>query len=109
MKIAVYPGTFDRITNGHVDIATRGAEIFDKLIVAVAKDNSKKNLFGLEKRLDLARRSTAHISNIEVKTFEGLLMDYCQKEGISVVIRGTRAVSDFEQEFQMALLNRHLN
>jgi pantetheine-phosphate adenylyltransferase len=108
MKTAVYPGTFDPVTNGHLDIAARGAKIFDKLIVAIAKDNSKNNLFSLEERLALAKKAAANIPNIEVKSFSGLLIDFCLAEKINVIIRGTRAVSDFEQEFQMALMNRHL-
>ena len=109
MKIAVYPGSFDPITNGHLDIVVRGAAIFDKLLVAVSRDNYKNSLFTAEERLEMVRESTKEIKNVEVMAFNGLLMNFCDEQGVAVVIRGTRAVSDFEQEFQMALMNRNLN
>lgn len=109
MKLAVYPGTFDPITNGHLDVATRAVQAFGKVILAIAEDNYKNNLFSLEERIALVKASTAHIPNVEVHSFNGLLVDFCQKHEAAVIIRGMRAVSDFEQEFQMALMNRKLN
>ena len=109
MKTAVYAGTFDPITNGHVDIAQRAASLFNKVIVAVAKENYKNNMFSLDERCALAREALADIKNIEVVEFDGLLVDFCHQQGADAIIRGLRAVSDFDVEFQMALLNRKLN
>ena len=109
MKTAVYAGTFDPITNGHVDIAQRAASLFNKVIVAVAKENYKNNMFSLDERCALAREALADIKNIEVVEFDGLLVDFCHQQGADAIIRGLRAVSDFDAEFQMALLNRKLN
>ena len=109
MKTAVYAGTFDPITNGHVDIAQRAASLFNKVIVAVAKENYKNNMFSLDERCALAREALADIKNIEVVEFDGLLVDFCHQRGADAIIRGLRAVSDFDVEFQMALLNRKLN
>jgi pantetheine-phosphate adenylyltransferase len=105
---AVYPGSFDPITNGHLSIINRGLQIFGKVIVAVAHNPQKKSLFTVEERLDLIRRSLPGENNVEVDTFEGLLVEYCKNRGVSVVLRGLRALSDFEYEFQMALMNRRL-
>lgn len=105
---AVYPGSFDPITNGHVDIILRGAEVFDRLLVLVAVNSEKKTLFTLDERMDLMREVFRDHPNVGVDCFEGLLVDYMKTEGIQVVIRGLRAVSDFEYEFQMALMNRKL-
>jgi pantetheine-phosphate adenylyltransferase len=107
-NVAVYPGSFDPITNGHVDIILRGAEIFDRLIVLVAVNSEKKNLFTLEERLTLIREVFRDNPTVEVDTFEGLLVKYMRSRNIRVVIRGLRAVSDFENEFQMALMNRKI-
>ncbi len=105
---AVYPGSFDPITNGHVDIIRRGAEVFDRLIVLVAVNSEKKTLFSLEERIDLIQQVFADHPKVEVDRFEGLLVDYLRGQGIRVVVRGLRAVSDFEYEFQMALMNRKI-
>ena len=105
---AVYPGSFDPITNGHVDIILRGAEVFDRLVVLVAVNSEKKNLFTLEERLALIREVFAGNPRVEVDTFQGLLVSYMRARQIRIVIRGLRAVSDFEYEFQMALMNRKL-
>jgi pantetheine-phosphate adenylyltransferase len=109
MKTAVYAGTFDPITNGHVDIALRAACLFDHIIVAVARDNYKDNLFDIEERCAMIRCAVRECANIEVDSFGGLLVDYCKQRGATSIIRGLRAVSDFDMEFQMALLNRGLN
>lgn len=109
MKIAIYPGSFDPVTNGHLDIIKRSAAIFDKLIVAASINSSKKPLFTVEERMDLIRRVTADIPNVEVATFTGLLADYAAERGASVIVKGLRAITDFEYEFQMALLNKSLN
>lgn len=108
MKIGVYAGTFDPITNGHLDIAKRAARLFDKIIIAVAKDNYKETLFSIEERCRFIQEATEDIKNIEVEPFSGLLVEYCMKRGANSIIRGLRAVSDFDQEFQMALFNRSL-
>lgn len=109
MKTAIYPGSFDPVTNGHLDIIHRSAEIFDHLIVAVSINRSKKPLFTVEERIHLIEKVTKDIKNIEIVTFDGLLADYAKKRDAKVIIKGLRAVSDFEYEFQMALLNKSLN
>ena len=108
-KIAVYPGSFDPITNGHLDILNRGLELFDKVIVAVAHNIEKKALFSVEERMELIKLSVNNNENVLVDTFHGLLVDYVKKVGARFVIRGLRAMSDFEYEFQMASMNRNLN
>ncbi len=105
---AIYPGSFDPITNGHVDIILRGAEVFDRLIVLVAVNSEKKTLFSLSERLELIREVFKDHPKVEVDSFEGLLVRYMKSKDVRVVIRGLRAVSDFEYEFQMALMNRKL-
>ncbi len=109
MRIAVYPGTFDPITFGHMDIIKRSAALFDKVIVAVAEDNYKKTLFTLEERIELVDLQIKEKNNVETKYFNGLLMNFVKKEGACAVIRGLRAVSDFDYEFQMSLMNKKLN
>lgn len=108
-KLAVYPGTFDPVTNGHIDLVKRSLCIFDSLVVAVAVNPKKAPLFGIEERVDLLRRSTSQLRNIEVEAFDGLLVDYVKRRGAVAIIRGLRAVSDFEYELQMALMNRRLD
>ena len=108
MTVAVYPGTFDPITNGHLDIIERGLDVFDKLIVVVAYNSRKKGLFSVEERMDLIRQSVPD-SRVEVDSFQGLLVDYAESRNAKVVLRGLRAVADFEYEFQMANMNRKLN
>ena len=108
-KIAVYAGTFDPVTYGHIDIIERAARIFDKVIVAVAHNTDKKPLFSIQERLDMLASSVKSIPNIETGDFGGLAVDYVRKKGANVLIRGLRMVSDFEYEFQMALTNRKLN
>jgi pantetheine-phosphate adenylyltransferase len=107
--LAVYPGSFDPLTNGHVDIITRGARLFDSIVVAILVNAEKKPLFSVAERLEIARAVFKDERNVEVDTFDGLLVDYVQKRQAQVIVRGLRAVSDFEIEFQMALMNRHLN
>ena len=107
--LAVYPGSFDPLTNGHVDIITRGARLFDRIIVAVLINAEKSPLFSLEERVDIARGVFKGVANVEVDMFDGLLVDYVQRRGAQVIVRGLRAVSDFEFEFQMALMNQRLN
>ena len=109
MKKAVYPGSFDPITKGHGDVIQRGSKIFDQVIVAVARNPHKHALFTIEERMDMIRHATRNIKNVKVDTFEGMLIDYVQKQGTNVILRGIRTVSDFEYEFQMALTNRTLN
>lgn len=106
-KIAVYPGTFDPLTNGHVSLILRGLNLFDHIVVAVAKDTTKGTLFSLEERVDLARQALAH-ERVTVEPFSGLLVEYAEKRGAHVILRGLRAVSDFDYEFQLALMNRKL-
>ncbi len=110
MKIAIYPGTFDPITNGHLDVIERASSLFDKVIVAVLKKtDNKKVLFNEEERLSMVSKSIQKFSNVEVDIFDGLLIKYAELKDASAVIRGLRAISDFEYEFQMALMNRNLN
>src|SRR5258708_4189509 len=106
--LAVFPGSFDPITNGHVDIIERGARLFDRIVVAVLVNAEKSPLFSLEERVEIARTVFAHLPNVEVDTFNGLLVDYVERRQAQVIVRGLRAVSDFEYEFQMALMNRRL-
>lgn len=108
LGIAIYPGTFDPLTNGHTGIVHRGAELFKTVIVAVAADTSKKTLFSLDERVDLTRQSFADTPNVLVEPFEGLTVEFARKKNASVLLRGLRAVSDFEYEFQLALMNRKL-
>ena len=106
--IAIYPGTFDPLTLGHLDLIQRAAGIFERLIVAVGVNASKTPLFSLEERLDMVREVVRDLPNVDVDSFDGLLVDYCHKNHLRVLIRGLRAFSDFEYEFQMALTNRKL-
>ena len=108
-RIAVYPGTFDPLTNGHVDIIQRGAALFDRIIVAILVNSDKSPLFSVEERLGMARAVFAPQPRVEIDTFDGLLVDYAQQRQAKVIVRGLRAISDFEFEMQMALMNRHLN
>ena len=97
--------SFDPVTNGHLDIGNRAASLFDELIFAVAVENYKNTLFNLQERISLIQQATAHLPNVSVEGFDGLLVDYCQKKNATVVVRGLRAISDFEREFQMALID----
>ncbi len=105
---AMYPGTFDPITNGHQDLVRRAAGIFDRVIVAIAANPNKAPLFSLDQRVDLARRVLADLPNVEIMGYSGLTVEFARKHGLSVVVRGLRAVSDFEFEFQLANMSRHL-
>jgi pantetheine-phosphate adenylyltransferase len=106
--IAIYPGSFDPVTNGHLDLIARGAMIFDKLIVAVAHNMEKDPLFAVKERVELLETATFDWKNVEVDVFDGLLMDYARSKNARVVVRGIRAVSDYEYELQMAMMNRHI-
>ena len=109
MRKIIYPGTFDPIHNGHIDIATRAAKLFDELEFVVAVNTEKTPLFSIETRLELIRNSVQHINNIKVSQFTGLVVDHARATGSTAIIRGLRHVSDFEFEFQMAMMNYHLN
>jgi len=111
MRTAIYPGSFDPLTNGHLDVIQRAAKLFDRIIVAVASNASKSPLFTVQERADLVARTLADVgpANVEVDHFDGLLVDYVARRGGCAVVRGLRAVSDFEFEFQLALMNRKLN
>ncbi|HZW82676.1 MAG TPA: pantetheine-phosphate adenylyltransferase [Candidatus Deferrimicrobium sp.] len=109
MRLAVYPGTFDPVTNGHLDIIERSAKLFDRLVVAVAQDNYKDPLFTTAERVNLLNQVTKHLDNVKVEPFGGMLVNYVLSKGAGVVVRGLRAVTDFEYEFQMALMNRKLD
>ena len=108
MKIAVYPGTFDPITNGHTDLVARATKLFDRVIVAVAKDTGKTPVCGIDERVKLATVALEGIDHVEIVPFEGLLVEFCRRHNASIVLRGLRAVSDFEFEFQLASMNRRL-
>jgi pantetheine-phosphate adenylyltransferase len=107
-RLAIFPGSFDPITNGHVDIILRSAHLFERILVAVLVNQEKKPLFTPDERIEIIRDVFSEYPNIAVDTFDGLLVDYARKRRASVIIRGIRAVSDYEYEFQMALMNRHL-
>ncbi|MBN2359713.1 MAG: pantetheine-phosphate adenylyltransferase [Deltaproteobacteria bacterium] len=109
MRCAIYPGSFDPVTNGHINLVHRGLAMFDSLIVAVARNSKKDALFELDERVELLRQCLADEPRVEVDTFEGLLVDYARRRGVGVLLRGLRAVSDFEYEFQMANINRKLS
>lgn len=108
-RVAVYPGTFDPVTNGHIDIVQRGRKLFDQIVVAILNNPAKKTLFTLDERLEMLRESMKQIPGLTFDTFDGLLVDYVQTRGAHAILRGMRAVSDFEYEFQLALMNRKLN
>jgi pantetheine-phosphate adenylyltransferase len=108
-RIAIYPGTFDPFTNGHLDITERAAKLFDKVYLTIAKNTKKTPLFSVEERIMFIKDATQHLSNVSPESFEGLLVLHAQEKNAIAIIRGLRAVSDFEFEFQMALMNRRLN
>lgn len=109
MKIAVYPGSFDPITCGHLDIIQRSCKMFDKVIVALLNNSAKRSLFSMEERIKMIERCTKDLPNCQVESFDGLLVDFVRQNNADTIIRGLRAISDFEYEFQMALLNKKLN
>jgi pantetheine-phosphate adenylyltransferase len=108
-RIAIYPGSFDPVTNGHLDILERGLKMFDRIIIGILHNPNKMSLFSMDERKTLLYDSLAAFTNVEVDTFDGLLVDYAAQKGACAILRGMRAVSDFEYEFQMALMNRKLN
>ena len=108
MKIAIYPGSFDPMTNGHVDIINRASNLFDKLIIAVASNSSKESLFSKEQRVEILKESLSD-NKLEIDSFEGLLVDYATNKNVFTIVRGLRTLSDFEYEFRMAIMNRNLN
>ena len=109
MRIAIYPGSFDPVTNGHLDIITRGSKAFDKVIVGVLVNVDKKGLFQIDERVELIKKVTRHLPNVEVVSFGGLVVDFAKQYNAKVILKGLRAVSDFEYELQMALMNKNLN
>ena len=108
-KLAVYPGSFDPLTNGHVDIIERGARLFDRIVVAILVGGEKDSLFSSVERKEIAEEAFGDLPNVEIETFDGLLVDYAAGREAAVIVRGLRAISDFEYEMQMALMNRRLN
>src|SRR5580765_1887882 len=108
IRRAIYPGSFDPVTNGHLDVIDRARKLFDEVIVAVAHNDQKQPFFTLEERLDLLRETAGKLDHVEIATLDGLLVDFATRKGAHAVIRGLRAISDFEFEFQMALMNRKL-
>ena len=108
-KLAIYPGSFDPVTNGHIDIIVRGLKIFDDIVICILNNPAKKVLFNIEERMDMLNQSLNGIKNTEVTTYDGLLVDFAVQRQANAILRGMRAVSDFEYEFQMALMNRRLN
>lgn len=109
IKIGVYPGSFDPLTNGHLDIIKRASKLFDKLIVGVLHNDAKKAIFSMEERVALIKKCTADMDNVEVELFEGLLVDFAKEKNATAIVKGLRAVSDYEYELQMAMLNKHID
>jgi len=109
MRTVIYPGSFDPLTNGHLDVIQRAGKLFDRVIVAVAQNESKNPLFTLAERLEMVSKCVGHLPNVETDAFDGLLVNYVEQRGAQAIVRGLRAVSDFEFEFQLALMNRKLN
>jgi pantetheine-phosphate adenylyltransferase len=109
MRTAIYPGSFDPLTNGHLDVVQRAAKLFDRVVLAVAKNEGKHPLFTLQERLAMVRKSISHLPNVEADSFDSLLVEYVVSRKAQAIVRGLRAVSDFEFEFQLALMNRKLN
>ena len=109
MRRAIYPGSFDPVTNGHLDVIERARKLFDEVVVAVAHNDEKQALFSLKERLDLLRETAGRIDNVRIAEFKGLLVEFAQAQNAGAVVRGLRAISDFEFEFQMALMNRKLD
>jgi pantetheine-phosphate adenylyltransferase len=109
VRTVIYPGSFDPLTNGHLDLVQRAAKLFDRVVVAVAKNADKTPLFSLSERLELVKQSIGHLPNVEADAFDGLLVNYVVRKNASAIVRGLRAISDFEFEFQLALMNRKLN
>jgi pantetheine-phosphate adenylyltransferase len=109
MRTVIYPGSFDPLTNGHLDVIQRATKLFDRVVVAVARNESKRPLFTMEERVHMVSRAIRHLPNVEADGFDGLLVEYVEGRGAQALIRGLRAVSDFEFEFQLALMNRKLN
>lgn len=107
--IAIYPGSFDPLTNGHIDIIERGAKLFDRIIISILVNLEKRPLFTVKERIEICRDAFKTHANVEIDTFDGLLVDYVRRKGAKVIVRGLRAISDFEYELQMALMNRRLN
>jgi pantetheine-phosphate adenylyltransferase len=107
-SVAIYPGSFDPLTNGHADIVTRGLKMFDRVILAVANNPQKSNLFTIDERLALAKEALGHLPNLEIESFDGLIVEFAKRKNVHVLLRGLRAVSDFEYEFQLAGMNRRL-
>ena len=108
-KIAIYPGSFDPVTNGHIDIVKRGSALFDKVIIAIMQNPSKKALFSIEERIEMLKESLVDVPNISIDTGDGLTVEFAKKHKAMAILRGMRAVSDFDSEFQLALMNRKLN
>ena len=107
-NISIYPGSFDPLTNGHLDLIERGARLFSRLIVAILRNDNKASLFSVEEREEMLRESVKHLANVAVESFDGLLVNFAAEKGAHVILRGIRAVSDYEYELQMALMNRKL-
>ncbi len=106
--VAVYPGSFDPLTNGHLDLISRGRRLVDHLIVSILSNTQKQPLFTVEERIQMLKETTAHVSNVEIDSFDGLLIDYAARRGANAILRGIRAISDYEAELQMALINRRM-
>ena len=109
IKIAIYPGSFDPITNGHVDIINRASNLYDKLIITVASNNTKKALLSIDRRVDILNKTFSNKANIEIDYFNGLLVDYALRKNVFTIVRGLRTLSDFDYEFRMAIMNRNLD
>lgn len=108
-RVGIYPGSFDPLTNGHLDIIIRASRLFDLLIVGVLRNDAKKTLFSMEERVDLVTKCTVDIPNVKVEMYEGLLVDFVREKGADTIVRGLRAVSDYEYELQMAMLSKHMS